>query len=369
MISAWRRASVLLAMLVPAAAGDVLVVRGEGRFVGVRVIACEQGRVAFLGASRRAVRVAIGQLESIELDAWPTFTAAEQVRDSRPQRAVAALEQLLRDPGTPRWLRRLATHRLIGPLERCGRFDEAVRRYVALWRVDPRGAGQMRLTRPAPPGSAALAGARRIVRAALAGRLPPQARAALRRLWLELRLIDGLRPPPGLAPPAPQDTVPRAATGADAPPLLFAGASVEQTAPGAEGVVALGADSIVLEAVRQALARQVCDQARRLLWAARPWLTPAARDSWRLLEARARSVCDDPADGATELEALAATTSDSRLAAEALWHAARAWQRLGRCDLAATLYRRLAGHPGADAALRRRAAQALRTLQRRMQTP
>ena len=341
---------------------DTVVLRGEPAFDGVRVIHCAAGRLAFVGLSRRLVRVPLAQVERIELVDQPAFTAAEQVRGRWPARAAAALGELARDATLPDWLRVLALARRIDPLSRCGRFDEAIRELVALGQLDPDTAAVVRLRRPPGPGSPALDRSIRTLRTALGLRLDRGLRQRLRRLWLELLLIDGRPVPAGLA--AGRRRVPPPASGPqadDAPPLLFADAAEAIRMQRSTGV-RLGRDSLVLVAVVEQARAGARAAARRILSASEPYAAAGAEEAWRLAGLYVRACCEDAAGAAVALERFAARTADPLLAERALLLAGEAWQRAGRDDLARAAYRRVLDRRDGDAELRARAARALQPL-------
>lgn len=348
-VDAPRRLACATLLTVATATADTIVLRGQPPLTNVHIVHCSTGRVAFIGRGRRLVRVSLADVERIELDRCPSLTAAEQVRRHWPSRAAAALDELLRNPELPGWLRTLALARSIEPLEHCGRFDQAVGAWVRLATRDPRAAEAVRLSRPPAPGSAQLSVAIRTLRAALGGRLDHDVRRRVRRLWLELLLIDGRPLPAGLAARSQTLSTPDARPDADGPPRLFADAAAAMQAR-TRTVIELDRDSLVLTAAIEQAASGRCATARRILEASRPFARPADRGAWQAAALYIQGCDRDPAAAAVALERLAATMPDPQLAARALRLAASAWKRAGRDDLARAASQRARRRAGSEAA-------------------
>jgi thioredoxin-like negative regulator of GroEL len=355
---------------------DTVVLEGKPPFRKVQVINFRHGRLHFRGLSKEILRKPLDEIARFKIDAFPMLSNAEALIRTDAEASISAYQQALEQADKP-WLRDLIRARLIEACDRAGRFDQAVALFIELLREKPALATNLAPRHPGDPGSPINTKARRQLSNA---RESMQARVMvepLQTLSLELLLFDDVDPlPPEFAPPASQPTADFSGEASPAtqpsaePPLLFG--PVEQHAPAAavpddRGLIEaapprLPPDSFVLSGARQAFERGNPRRAARLLERALPYLADHQSDNWRLLLGRCRIELGQLARAADELLALAESTLDHSLAANALYYVGVAHERMDRADVAAAIYRELLQRGDLPAELRQPAQRSLNRL-------
>lgn len=354
--------------LAPACA-DTVVLAGKPPFRHVHITGFRGGRLVFRGVCRETLRKPLRELASFQIDADPMLSNAEALRQREPAAAVTAYRLALEE--IPRgWLHDLAEARLVGALDRAGRFAEAVRLWTDLLAAHPDWAGALVPRHADRPGSLTNTQVRRRLAAAYATHLSPDVRRSLARLWLELTLYDGLDPDPaGAATRAAQSRhkqPPAASRPSGEPPPLF-GAVRRKRSPGRStsdlpqeaATLRLPADTFVLQAVRDALQAGQTGRADAIITRSMPHIDPAARGRWQLLHQRCRIEAGHYAQAADALLALSERTPNPTLAAEALYYVGVAHERMDRADVAADIYRELLERSDIPPRLRKLAADGL----------
>lgn len=353
---------------------DTVVLQGKPPFDNVQIINFTRGKLVFRGVCQELLRKPLGEVVRFQIDRNPMLSNAEALGWANAEPAITAYRQALADAAEP-WLRDLIRVRLLSACDHAGRFDQAVALYVKLLREDPAAVRQFAPRHPGARRSEGNRRAREHLLAALQTARSPVADRALRTLTLELLLFDEVEPlPAGFEPPGPQPAADHAApaTSPDGlPPPLFGPARRHtrgQAPQGAEGArhaaepLRLPVDSFVLTGAREAFEAGDASRAARLLERALPYLHKADCGAWRLLLGRCRIELGAFARAADELLALSESTTDERLAAEALYYVAVAHERMDRADVAARLYQELSQRGGVPPEIRQRARRGLERL-------
>lgn len=355
---------VLLTLSVPARP-DTVKLTARPAFDNVIVSDFSRGRLVFRGISGQILRKPLAQIEFVRIPGHPDLFDAElaAVAGNWPLALERYAAARATDP--PAWLRRYILAREVRAADAAGAFDRAIEAYLALGVAGAAEAGVSPPARPGPPGSPANQRALALLQDA--GSDPAIRTLLLQLLILENVTIDRRQWPP-IQPAEPATTAPaepqRRPPSADRPvgllpPLTPASAP----APAATSApVRIPADSFLLSVAAE-WAEHAPARGQRLVEAALPYVPLQERAPWRIVLARCRLATDGADVAASDLLALAASESDPAVAAAALYYAGLAHERLGRNDVARTLYAEAAERPAAPAELREQARAAMQRLE------
>ncbi len=334
----------LLAASLPAPA-DTVKLNGRPPFRKVTVTDFRDGRLVFRGISRQLLRKPLKVVLWVQIDGQPALNRAEQAAAGGDWHVANAAYQEALDAAAAGWLRDLISVRLSRVSERGGRFDGAVRLYLKTLAEQPTLAAQCRPRSPGAPGSPANRQARQALMAFLGDSPPPAAVSAARTLLLELLLYDGVEPLPEELRPleSSENATTRPAPAADRTPLgiLPDDDPAPATTRRAQLPPTLAADSLVLAAARAALHDGNPGRAERLVDRGLPYVKPGERGPWRIVLGRCRIADGQLVLAADDLLALSADAREQATAPLALYYAGLAHERMGRTDVAQSLYAEL----------------------------
>jgi TolA-binding protein len=164
-------AALALSLTAMARADELWIGSGDSGAIQIRnakVLKVENGQIVFLTAGTQATRE-LSKVQRIMLDDEPSLNAAEEAfAAGKWNDAVDGFQKTIRSTTKP-WLRDWCSARLIEAANKSGRFDAAVRAYIALLLKDPSAAAAIKPTMPAEK-STYLDGAVADVNGALAGK-------------------------------------------------------------------------------------------------------------------------------------------------------------------------------------------------------
>ena len=359
-----------------AARADTVALRGKLPFKNVEVRDFVDGKLEFRGVSRETLRKPLVEIARIEIATQPMLTNAELLRGRNPAAASTAYE-LARADCTDAWIKDLACARLVGTYNDAGRFAPAVRAYLDVTRRHPQLANSLLPRNAAAPGSDDNRLAIKELRSFWNEAAPAGRPEGVRRLFLELLIIEDAQPvPPDLQPPAaadrpkPAESQPKPEDENGLPPLLFGDEPPEPPAlhPHNDDAAAppptLSGNSIALAAARQLLAADQFAAAGAILERLQPYLDTETELTARILLARCRIETGRPAVAADDMLRLAESTTDRTLAATAFYHVALAHERLDRADVALDIYSKLLDREDLSVELREQVRQRLSGLER-----
>lgn len=339
-------ALLLAAIVAPSGRADAVKLRGKPPFRNVSILGFEAGQLRFRGVSGQVLTKDERLVEWFTLDEAPHVTQAElAAAEGDWTRAAAAYSAAM--PEADGWLRGLIATRVVPVYDRAGRFAEAVDRWIELALDEPLRYADRAPRNPGPAASRENEAALTLLEAALARRPPPGAAAAIRRLALELRIVDE-RPLP--------EVVARGAPSA-APPLLFA-APADSPQGDDHG---LSSRSLVLERALGALSSDDPVRALYLLERSLAFTRQDAEGAWRIAIAQARLALGQNDRAAALFDELARDPRcEAPLRAEASYGAGCAYERLRANSAAAARFRDALANSAAPDPLRAKAADGLR---------
>ena len=358
------------------ARADTVILHGKQPFRNVEVCGFEDGKLEFRGVSRETLRKPLEQVARIQLTAKPMLSNAEHLLTRDAAAACTAYELVLADCDQA-WLSDFVRGRLVGTYDKTGRFSDAVEAYVGVVRRHPRLAEPLAPANVAPRGSNANLLSIKSLRSFWHDSAAADRPEAVRRLYLELLIIEDVSPVPADLCPAETDAepvtgdVPPAQT-EDLPPLLFGDSGPHDqdrprdrsaTQPSRKAPVLAG-DSIALKTARKLLAQGKYAAAGRIIERLRPYLDPEAGRAATILLARCRIEAGEPAAAADDLLKLAESADSRSLAAEALYYVAFAHERLDRVDVALDIYSQLLDREDLRAEVRENVRRRLENLER-----
>lgn len=326
---------------------DTVLLQDRPPFRRVEVLGLRDGRLVFRGVSGEVLRKPIEELAALELEALPSFTQAERARLAGDWiTAIAGYEAALHaDP--PVWLVGLLRRRTMEAYDAAGRFADAVGVYVELLEEHPAHPPGVGPIQPLPVGSPQYRIALERIAEASGRSLGAAQRELLKRLWLEILLVQEVAPlPDELAVPAGDPQT--GAEDAGAPPLLFS----DEPARARPVTCRLGADGLLLRAARQAFDEGDAARAERLLSRAMEYVEPKHAAPWRLLRGRVQIERGKIAEALADLSKLADAAVPTALAMESLYYVGLGREQLGQADAARAAYRAVAESPVATTEMR-----------------
>lgn len=138
-------AVILLAAMAPAVRGDMIRYQGVAH-EDVRITDLREGMILFETTGGLQQQVPVEQVQSVRVEAYPVLAEGDRALDGGDYpEAIEAYADLF-ERADQRWLRVLVGAKLVVTLDRAGRFEEAVDRYIELLRVDQ--GSFVRLVRP-----------------------------------------------------------------------------------------------------------------------------------------------------------------------------------------------------------------------------
>ncbi len=352
---------------------DEVTLLGKPPFRKVEVLGFRDARVVFRGLSGQVLRKPLRDVQWIELDRAPQFTAAERAAgDGLWPAALAGYEQVAGDASAPDWLRDLARLRHVQGLQHSGRFPDAVEGLIAICRERPSLANEVVLREPASPGGGANREAIGRLKEA-AGELPPAQRDRLERLRLELLIYEAAAKLPRelaerAAEPLPGDLVEAAPPSqkppeaGDEPPLVRpVEPAGNQRASGA-AVLELPPDSFVLRAAEAAARKGAHERVVELLERAVPFAPEAEREHWRVELGKSLVAAGRVAEAASALQTAAERLPAGPIRAESLYYWGVSLERLGRPAEAREVFELALRDAAAGSELRERIRAGLRRI-------
>ncbi len=360
-----------------AARADTVVLSGKPPFRNVQIRNFIDGRLEFRGVSREILRKPLEQITRVEITDLPMLSNAELLRSRDPATACTAYE-LARSEYNEGWLRDLISARLVGSYNDAGRFAEAIKAYLAMIERHPQLGASLLPRKAQPPGSEANQLAIRRLRSFWEESLPSQRPEPLRRLFVDLAVLEGvadipqdLRPPASAGQSASATSESRTESDDELPPLLFGEERANDRKPATPKRAAstgpppvLSDDSLALAAARKLADSEQFAHARDIMERLLPYLDTQTKLTTRILLARCRLESGQAAAAADDMLKLADSTTDRTLAARALYHVALAHERLERADVALDLYSKLLDRDDLPAELREQVRRQLSSLER-----
>ena len=309
-----------------AARADQVMIR-EVWIPNAQVQGVISGHLIYTIAGRAKIEQPLSKVQGIKLDAHPELGQAEDaIRDQKPAEAISRLEHVRRQSRQP-WLREWITARLMWVANQHGRTEVAIKAYVDLIQMDT----ELFYLQQPPRESIARAGddERKQIVDRLSG-VARQARGKVRKQIDEiLAMVKAIPSPAEFAADRPADAVRHETS--KAPPehsKVVLTRAIDNGDPITQ-LLRRGAFEKALEAAHQEL-----KHARKL--AMRLYQQGTAQ--LNLGEKR-----DDPElykDAGLSFMRVVVHFPSSRYAGPALLEAGRVHQKIGRLDLAASLYNR-----------------------------
>ncbi len=179
-----------LAVLAERASGDLLVVNNV-TYSDVRISAVRDGEIIFtIGNSSNEVRKPLAQVTKLNLADEPAFSAAEEAYAAKDyNKATDGYDKTFRTTRKT-WLKDWTSLRMLDSANKAGRFDIAIRAYIALAEKSPDAVRAFALTMP-KPDSAYLPEAIKLVNAAVAAAKQDATKQVLLGLLAQLNKAKG----------------------------------------------------------------------------------------------------------------------------------------------------------------------------------
>jgi len=163
---------------------------GSLKYTDVRVTAIKNGEVFFTTTTGNEVHKPLSQVSKISLNDEPSFSLAEEAYQSKDwDKATTNYQKTLTTTQKP-WLREWCSVRLLESANNAGRFDAAIRAYVALAEKSPESAKTVTFN-PPKSDSAYLPEAIKLLEAAVARQKNEEIKGILLKTLVDLHTARG----------------------------------------------------------------------------------------------------------------------------------------------------------------------------------
>src|ERR1044071_9231151 len=163
---------------------------GSLKYTDVRVTAIKSGEVFFTTGTGNEVHKPLSQVSKISLNDEPAFSVAEEAYQSKDwDKATTNYQKTLTTTQKP-WLREWCSVRLLESANNAGRFDAALRAFIALAEKSPDSAKLITLTLP-KADSAYLGEGIKLIEAAVARQRNEDIKGILLKVLVDLHTAKG----------------------------------------------------------------------------------------------------------------------------------------------------------------------------------